>query len=314
MPNYSLPDPVAGPGRRMASGYLTGGDRLTGQQMPDNPASGTDTACNTLDAVVAATRRGWAVFPCRPGGKLPAVPDDWEGRACADPDRVARFWPSPRHNVGIACGPSRLVVLDLDCYGDLPDEWCHLPGIRDGRDVLAQLCEWAGQPWPVTYWTATPSGGWHLYLTAPEGSKIRNSASLLGPQVDVRANGGYVVGAGSVVDGKLYEVLDDRPPAPLPQWIHRLLTRRPAKAASSERAANVAGRVAALVRTVRGGQEGDRTGPLVWAAHRLAEMVAEGEASPDDGELLIRAAVEAGIRGGERYARYQVQHVLGGTR
>ena len=220
----------------------------------------------------------------------------------------------PRHNIGTAPGPSGLVVLDLDTHGDLPDEWRKLFGVRDGKDVLAQLCEWAGQPWPSTYMVATPSGGWHLYYTAPEGSTIRNSASLLGPMVDVRARGGYVVAAGSTVDGRPYEVLDAEDPAPLPQWIHRLLTRRPAKAAPPERAANVAGRVAALVRTVRGGQEGNRTGPLVWAAHRLAEMIAVGEASPDDGELLIRAAVEAGIRGGERYARYQVQHVLGGTR
>ena len=74
--------------------------------------------------------------------------------------------------------------------------WRNLPGVRDGRDVLAQLAEWAGKPWPSTYMVATANGGWHLYFTAPEGSGIRNSASLLGPQVDVRAAGGYVVAAG----------------------------------------------------------------------------------------------------------------------
>lgn len=288
--------------------------RLTGQQIPGTVASGATARCNTRDGAVAAARRGWAAFPCRPGGKLPAVPDDWEGRACADPDRVARFWPSPRHNIGIACGPSRLVVLDLDCHGDLPAEWQQMPGIVDGRDVFTQLCEWASQPWPDTYWTATPSGGWHLYFTAPEGGEIRNSAGLLGPQVDVRATGGYAIAAGSVVDGKPYEVLDDMDPAPLPLWIARLLSPMSVKAVPPQRAANAAGRMAALVRTVRESQPGDRTGPLVWAAHRLAEMVTAGEASPDDGELLIGAAVEAGIRGGERYARSQVQHVLGGAR
>lgn len=267
---------------------------------------------STKDAAIAAARRGWAVFPCRPGGKQPAVPDSWETRASADPDRVERYWSSPRHNVGIACGPSGLVVLDLDCHGDLPDEW-RLPGIVDGRDVLAQLCEWARQPWPVTHWVATPSGGWHLYFTAPEGSEIRNSAGLIGPQVDVRAAGGYVVGAGSVVDGKPYEVLDDIPPAQLPAWITRALTPRPARAAAPRRAGDDAARLRGLAAAVRAGKRGDRTGPLVWAAHRLAEMIAAGDASPDDGELLVHAAVEAGIRGGEQYARSQVQHVLGGN-
>jgi hypothetical protein len=254
------------------------------------------------------------VFPCHPGRKTPDVAADWEGRACADPGRVARYWKSGRHNVGIACGPSRLVVVDLDTHGELPEGW-RLPGMVDGRDVLAQLCEWARQPWPVTHWVATPSGGWHLYFAAPDGSRIRNSAGLLGPMVDVRAAGGYVVGAGSVVDGRPYEVLDDMPPAQLPAWIVRALTPKPERAAAPRRTAVTAdARLRGLAGTVRAGKPGNRTGPLVWAAHRLAEMIADGNASPDDGELLVSAAVDAGIDGGERYARGQVQHVLGAAR
>ena len=256
--------------------------------------------------------RGRHIFPCLPGDKRPAV-DRWEQRACSDPERVRRYWPSGRHNIGVACGPSGLVVVDLDTHGQLPEDW-RMPGIADGKDVFAQICDWAGQPWPATHTVVTPSGGWHLYFRAPEDTEIRNSASLIGPMVDVRGRGGYVIAQCSVIDGKAYEALDADDPAPLPPWIVRLLTRRPVKAASPQRAANATGRMAALVRTVRGAQEGDRTGPLVWAAHRLAEMIAAGEAGTDDGELLIRAAVDAGIRGGDRYARYQVEHVLGGAR
>ncbi len=65
---------------------------------------------------------------------------------------------------------------------------------------------------------------------------------------------------------------------------------------------------------MRSGKPGDRTGPLVWAAHRLAEMISEGVANADDGELLVQAATDAGIDGGERYARGQVAHVLGVAR
>ena len=180
-------------------------------------------------AALEAARRGWAVFPCRPDDKRPAVPD-WENRACSDPERVGRYWPSDQHNIGIACGPSRLVVVDLDTHGHLPEDWRQLPGIRDGRDVLAQLAEWAGKPWPSTYMVATANGGWHLYFTAPEASGIRNSASLLGPLVDVRGAGGYVVAAGSRVDGKPYELLDVGDTVPLPAWICQLLA--PAAASS----------------------------------------------------------------------------------
>jgi hypothetical protein len=288
---------------------------LPRQQMPGTVASEAADASSFPALHVAAVMhaaRGRHVFPCVPGDKRPAV-DRWEQRACADPETVRHYWPSPRHNIGVACGPSRLVVVDLDCHGELPTDWM-MSGIVDGKDVFAQVCEWAGQGWPATHTVATPSQGWHLYFQAPEDTGIRNSAGLIGPMVDVRAAGGYAVAACSIVGGRAYEALDDDDPAPLPQWIIRLLIRRPAKALPPQRAANVAGRMTALVRTVRGGQEGDRTGPLVWAAHRLAEMIAADEASPDAGELLIGAAVEAGIRGGERYARYQVQHVLGGMR
>lgn len=179
---------------------------------------------NGQDAAIAAARQGLAVFPCRPGDKRPAV-DRWEERACSDPELVARYWPSDRHNAGIACGPSGLVVIDLDTHGALPEDWL-LPGIVDGRDVLAQLAEWADQPWPSTRTVTTPSGGWHLYFKVPGGPEIRNSASLIGPLVDVRGCGGYVVGAGSVVDGRAYEILDGQDPLPLPAWLAQLLAPR----------------------------------------------------------------------------------------
>jgi hypothetical protein len=301
-------------------------------------------------AAVAATREGLAVFPCLPRDKRPAVPDHaeadcecggrcrdghqgWEQLACADPDRVARYWPSDRHNVGCACGPSGRVVIDLDTHGTLPDEW-RLPGITDGRDVLAQLCEWAGQPWPTTRAKRTPLGGWHLEFLAPAGREIRNSASRIGPLIDVRARGGYVLAAGSVLDeraypgdadaarivrgGRPYELVDDVPPAPLPDWLATLACP-PRLAPVSEHVGGRRGapgaRLRGLAATVRGSLPGDRTGPLVWAAFRVKEMAATGEADPAEaGELLVQAAVQAGIRGGESYARQQVRNILGGAR
>lgn len=249
-------------------------------------------------AAVAAAGRGWAVFPLPPGEKG-ATLKDWPNKACTDPERVARFWPSERHNIGIACGPSRLVVLDLDAHGELPDDWRELPGVNDGKDVLAQICEWAGMDWPQTYTVATPSGGWHLYFTAAADSAIRNSASLIGPQVDVRANGGYVVGAGSTVGGKPYEVLHDDEPAPLPAWIGRLLEPR-AEKTNGVRQFTPSGqpgkRLDGLLRTVAAAKPGKRNVTLHWAGCRVAEMVTAGQVDERDAaRQLLDAAAAAGL-------------------
>lgn len=249
-------------------------------------------------AAVATAERGWAVFPCQPGKKVPAVPDDWQGRACADPDRVARYWPSDRHNIGVACEPSRLVVLDLDAHGELPAEWRELPGVNDGKDVFAQICEWAGMDWPQTYTVATPNSGWHLYFTV-SGKVPGGGNGKLGPQADVKAAGGYVVGAGSTVGGKPYEVLHDDDPAPLPQWIARLLEPK-AQPAAGRAAFTPSGqpgkRLEGLLRTVAEAQPGKRNETLFWAASRAAEMNAAGEVDAREAATqLLAAAVSAGL-------------------
>ena len=122
-----------------------------------------------------------------------------------------------------------------------------------------------------------------------------------------------MVSAGSAVGGKPYEVIDDRPPARCPAGSRALLTRKPdpRRRAARQSARRPAPR---LAETVRGSQPGDRTGPLVWARTESGDGHGR-EADPmEAGELLVQAAVEPGIRGGERYARQQVRHVLGGER
>jgi Bifunctional DNA primase/polymerase, N-terminal len=268
----------------------------------------------TADMLGQALARGWHVFPCLPGDKRPAV-DRWEQRASADPGHIVDAWSSryAGHNIGVACGPSGLVVIDLDTHGQLPAEW-QLPGIKDGRDVLAQLCEWAGQDWPATYAVATPSGGLHLYFRAPAGQEIRNSAGRLGPLVDVRARGGYVVGPGSVVGGRGYELQDDAPPVPLPGWLCRLLEPQPAASPAAASGRPAPGRLAALARAVETAADGQLNNTLHWAACRAAEMIAAGEADASDATAALLAAavlaghperpaartIESGLKGGAR--------------
>jgi len=269
----------------------------------------------TRAAAVAAARGGWYVFPCRSGDKRPAV-DRWEERACADPERVARYWPRGRHNIGGACGPSGRVVVDLDTAahgGQLPEDW-RTDGARDGRDVLAALADRAAQPWPSTYAVTTPSGGLHLVFAAIAGRVIRNSAGKVGPMVDVRGAGGYVVLAGSMIGGRAYEVADDRPPGPLPAWLADLADPpRPGgrRASALGTGGSLYGRLHGVVEAVLTSEPGTRNGRLYWAACRAAEMVAAGQLDRATAErVLLDAALEAGLRGGEPEARRTIESGL----
>ncbi|MFG1892151.1 bifunctional DNA primase/polymerase [Micromonospora sp. NPDC049051] len=77
-------------------------------------------------------------------------------------------------------------------------------------------------PWPNTLTVATAHDGLHLYFRAPIGIVVPNSISRW-PGIDVRAPGhrlgGYLVGPGSVVDGRPYTIARDLPIAPLPPWL-----------------------------------------------------------------------------------------------
>lgn len=180
-----------------------------------------------LRAAVALARRGWHVFPCVPGGKRPALPADWQALATIDPQQVWRWWRVRDWNIGIACGPSGLVVVDLDIPHHPRAETLVARGPRTGIDEFARLCDAHGAPYPdSTFSVETPSGGRHLYFEA-SGPDIRNSAGKIAPLVDIRANGGYVVAPGSRTVQGAYRVIRDERPVSLPGWLARLLARPP---------------------------------------------------------------------------------------
>ncbi|MFF4623858.1 bifunctional DNA primase/polymerase [Nonomuraea jabiensis] len=200
---------------------------------------------STMPAALAAITRGWRVFPLTPHGKKPLRGfTDWEQHASDDPDRIAAFWARAPYNIGVACGPSNLVVIDLDLpkLGEHPPAKHARDGVTCGQEVFRLLCERRGQPYPgATLTVRTRRGGLHLYYTAPESARLRNTAGHkggLGWLIDTRAHGGYVVAAGSYVrqrDGTgPYEIVRDAPPAPLPAWLTEALTPAPPPAPSGD--------------------------------------------------------------------------------
>lgn len=271
-----------------------------------------------LTSALDAASRGWRSFPLVPGDKRPAV-SDWETRATTDRDRITRAWSAGTFNVGIATGPSGLVVIDLDRpkhSGDTPPaDWAQ-HGVADGADVFAVLCERHGQSFPdATYTVRTWSGGTHLYFAAPEGEPLRNtagdSARGLGWKVDTRAWGGLVVAAGSVFSGRSYEVVHDAPVAPLPGWLAGLLRPAPlppqkpiavALTGRGRRTAFLRSAVNGEMERVANSGPHEHNNSLYVAAVALGQLVAGGELS--EAEVtgwLLSAALQVGQS--EREAR-----------
>jgi hypothetical protein len=239
--------------------------------------------------------RGFHVFPLIPGTKRPMI-RDWENRATTAPEALDA-WPKGA-GVGIACGPSNLVMLDLDAHGGEPPAQWAKPGIRDGLDVLAAV--WAEHDLATSFLhtltVRTPSSGLHCYFRAPDRD-VRNSAGRIGWQVDVRAQGGYVVGPGTVIEAGTYEATHTpQELMTLPGWLADLLlshtpAERPQYRPIKTRTDGDR-RVVGLARAVAEAGEGQRNSTLNWAAYQLAQ---DGILTREYAQALHSAAVEAGL-------------------
>jgi putative DNA primase/helicase len=138
-----------------------------------------------LTNALAYAQRGWYVFPCVPGEKKPLTAHGFKD-STRDPSKIRKWWQDhPLANIGIDCGRSKIVVVDLDVKNgnDGPGEW-HALCKRHQIDDSGALEQ------------STPSGGIHKVFKA-NGSGIKNTAGRLGPGIDTRGMGGYIVAAPS---------------------------------------------------------------------------------------------------------------------
>jgi len=118
--------------------------------------------------------------------------------ATLDEEQIRKWWGMwPEANIAIATGQSGLVVVDIDPrHGGDPDDLA----TTFGRDIFS------------TVTAATGGGGWHLVYRCPPGvpvANVNNSPRFtgpLGPGVDIRASGGYIVAPPSLhASGASYE-------------------------------------------------------------------------------------------------------------
>lgn len=148
-----------------------------------------------LTAALAYAARGWRVFPCfgivngactcgradcSSPGKHPLTRDGFKS-ATVDECTILGWWAEhPLAHVAIATGAdSGVFVVDLDR--------------KRGKDGLRSLVALGIDLRPYLETAArTGGGGVHFYFAHP-GGVVPCSSGSLGPGIDIRGDGGYVI-------------------------------------------------------------------------------------------------------------------------
>jgi Bifunctional DNA primase/polymerase, N-terminal/Family of unknown function (DUF5906) len=217
-----------------------------------------------------AAASGLRVFPVRPRDKVPATKwTQYQDRA-PTPEELAT-WDASDYGLGIITGrASGIAVLDVDC--------------PEAEVFVATL----GLP-PTP--RLTTGRGTHYYFKVPaEG--VRNATGIAGHKLDLRGEGGYVVGHGSIhPSGARYEWVvspAEVPFADFPAALADLIHVRSEKAAGSHARAgsevelvgdgrfdrNLADALADAKAELTGAKEGKRNDTLFRVGVRLARHVA----------------------------------------
>jgi len=289
----------------------------------------------TSDLLTAArdyAERGWPVFPCAPGEKVPLGKLAPHGlkNATTDPAVITRWWTAePEANIGL---PTGLVfdVLDVDGPEAL-DALESVGGPAEMHEVDGLLVCDDDIEGPTV---STPRG-WHCYV-GPTG---RGNAVNLGalPGVDWRGRGGYVIappsrkadgGTWGWITGTWMDLGADTPIRPAPDWVLDLFDRKASPAVTTGTQSRHAGRTgygaAALERELGRlvmAPEGTRNHQLNRSAHALGQLVAVGTLTADEvivalvnagrrialGEQEIEKTIESGLSSGLRSPRKVAQ-------
>ncbi len=246
---------------------------------PSNPAHLAAMTANLASAAFRLSLRGLAVFPLAEGSKIPIAGSHGHLEA----SREVEWLDTPNANIGVATGArSGIWVLDVDPQ-------------HGGGEPLNALVEQYGDL-PSTVSVQTPNGGTHFWWRWPEsGPEIRNSAGRVGPGIDVRGEGGYIVAPPSILsDGRRYRwIRGTTEIVPAPDWLVEL-TIPPPPPRSEAAPANVdsdryiAAAINDELRQLGQAREGARNDQLNKAAFAIARFVRAG-AVPED---WARASLE----------------------
>ncbi|WP_422003513.1 bifunctional DNA primase/polymerase [Roseovarius mucosus] len=160
----------------------------------------------------------------------------WQKNATREPHKISQWQAHGAQAWGIPCGATNgLFVIDLDvdkASGELVGE-----ASLKAMNGYAHLLDYGN--------VCTPSGGRHIYFQHFDGA--RNTTNKIGPKIDTRGQGGYVIAPGSLVEGGSY--IGHFPDAlpPIPMGLRAMLLHTPPSPARSFSRATPTGEVEELL-------------------------------------------------------------------
>lgn len=235
----------------------------------------TENGCECRRSACAEDRSKWGKHPRTMSGFKDATVDE---------QQIREWWSMwPNSNVGVATGGG-LVAVDVDPR-------------HGGEETIERLAE--ERTFPRAPTVATGGGGLHFYFA---GDLARGGIDALGPGVDVKATGGYVVMPPSLHgSGQRYAwLVFDAEPEPLPDWLTPIerprYTPEPGTPATPHGTNYALGALRSefeQARTRRDGQR--RRNGLYEAGLKLSRFRLSDELAYDD---IVRALAAAGVESG----------------
>ena len=231
---------------------------------------------HALRQALAYARRGWPVFPCQSGQKVPATRHGFRDATTGEQQITSWFSGNPGLNVAIATGHPGPDVLDIDQHGPA----------GNGYPAYGRLRR-AGLVNGAAAYVRTPASGMHAYFAGSD----QHNGRLPSHHLDFRSHGGYILAPPSAVDGKPYQLIARSGGNGTLDWaaVIRFLEpqrhhERPATGHAADR------RLGQLTRWVAAQPEGNRNAGLYWAANRALDANPAADLSP-----LTAAARQAGL-------------------
>ena len=162
-----------------------------------------------LESAIQLAQKGFHVFPIKTGCKQPPLIKDFPNRASRSIGQIADWWAKwPNANIGISTSKfgdnEALLVVDVDVKGD-----------KNGEQELLRL-ELEGWEMPDTYNQCTPTSGRHLVYKV--STSVWQGVDVLGSGLDIRSQGGYILGSGSKMAAGEY-IGDGKEVISAPEWL-----------------------------------------------------------------------------------------------